>query len=79
MVSSVGQPALISDTIIRQPPGNPDSCGTGPPVRYLRSPRGGIPGTRMAFSGLTKDREIRDVITYIGQFDAKGRKRADAH
>lgn len=35
-------------------------------ARYLRSPRGGIPGTRMAFSGLTKDREIRDVITYIG-------------
>ena len=42
------------------------------------TPRSVVPGTRMAFAGLTKDREIRDVIAYIDQFDAKGQKRADA-
>jgi cytochrome c len=47
-------------------------------ARYLRSPRGVISGTRMAFGGLAKDREIKDVIAYIEQFDAKGRKRSDA-
>jgi cytochrome c len=46
-------------------------------ARYLRSPRSVVPGTRMAFSGLTKDQEIMDVIAYMEQFDAKGRKRGD--
>lgn len=43
-------------------------------ARYLRAPREVIPGTRMAFGGLKKDREILDIIAYLKQFDAAGRK-----
>src|SRR5689334_7555820 len=34
-------------------------------ARYLRAPRSLIPGTRMAFPGLTKDQEIMDVVAYL--------------
>ena len=37
-------------------------------ARYLRAPRSLIPGTRMAFPGLTKDQEAMDVIAYLQQF-----------
>jgi cytochrome c len=43
-------------------------------TRYLHAPRQVVPGTRMAFAGLTKDREIIDVITYLRQFDAEGKQ-----
>jgi cytochrome c len=42
--------------------------------RYLRTPRDVIRGTRMAFAGLTKDRDLFDVIAYLRQFDADGRQ-----
>ena len=45
-------------------------------ARYLRAPREVIPGTRMAFAGLTKDHEIVDVIAYLKQFNAMGRQAA---
>jgi cytochrome c len=41
---------------------------------YLRAPRKLIPGTKMAFAGLTKDQEIADVIAYLKQFNAQGQK-----
>jgi cytochrome c2 len=41
-------------------------------AKYLRSPRDLVPGTRMAFAGLKKDRELTDVIAYLAQFDADG-------
>lgn len=40
---------------------------------YLRAPRNLVPGTKMAFAGLPKDRDIADVIAYLGTFDAEGR------
>jgi|GEM_PF-87745 len=43
-------------------------------ARYLRAPRSLIPGTRMAFPGLTKDQEIMDVIAYLEQFSAEGKQ-----
>lgn len=43
-------------------------------TQYLRAPRKVVPGTRMAFAGLKKDREILDIIAYLGQFDAAGKK-----
>ena len=45
-------------------------------TRYLRAPREVIPGTRMAFAGLNRDREIIDVISYLKQFNTEGRKAA---
>ena len=44
-------------------------------AKYLRSPRDLVPGTRMAFAGLKKDRELDDVIAYLAQFDADGSRR----
>jgi cytochrome c len=43
-------------------------------ARYLRAPRSLIPGTRMAFPGLTKDQEIMDVIAYLRQFGTEGKQ-----
>ena len=43
-------------------------------ARYLRAPRSLIPGTRMAFPGLTKDQEIMDVIAYLQQFGTEGKQ-----
>jgi cytochrome c len=43
-------------------------------MRYLRSPRDLVPGTRMAFAGLKDDRDIASVIAYLKQFDEEGRK-----
>ena len=43
-------------------------------ARYLRSPRALVPGTRMAFAGLTKDREVADIIAYLQQFGADGKQ-----
>lgn len=37
---------------------------------YLRAPRKLVPGTKMAFAGLSKDQEIADVIA----FNAQGQK-----
>jgi cytochrome c len=43
---------------------------------YLRAPRKLVPGTKMSFAGLKKDQEIADVISFLRQFDADGRKTA---
>ena len=45
-------------------------------ARYLRAPAEVVPGTRMIFVGLNKDREISDVIAFLKQFSADG-KQAD--
>lgn len=41
-------------------------------TNYLHSPRQVVPGTKMTFPGLKKDKEIADVIAYLKQYDAKG-------
>lgn len=40
---------------------------------YLKSPRAKVPGTRMIFLGLPRDKEIEDLLAYLGQFDADGK------
>ena len=39
---------------------------------YIRSPQARIPGTKMAFAGITNPHEIEDLWAYLKQFDANG-------
>jgi len=41
---------------------------------YLKNPRAKVPGTKMIFPGLTKDDDITNVIAYLKQFGADGKK-----
>ena len=41
---------------------------------YLKNPRGKVPGTKMAFAGLTSDADIDNVIAYLKQFGPDGKK-----
>lgn len=41
---------------------------------YLPKPKDLIPKTKMAFAGLKKEDEIKNVIAYLAQFDATGAK-----
>jgi cytochrome c len=41
---------------------------------YIKDPRAKVPGTKMIFPGLTKDDDIDNVIAYLKQFGADGKK-----
>jgi cytochrome c len=41
---------------------------------YIRNPREVTPGTRMVFAGLRNDAQIADLIAYLRQFNAQGRR-----
>ena len=43
-------------------------------TKYLHSPREVVPGTKMAFPGLTRDSDIANVIAYLRQFGPDGKK-----
>ena len=43
-------------------------------TKYLKSPREIVPGTKMAFPGLTRDSDIANVIAYLKQFGPDGKK-----
>ena len=41
---------------------------------YIKDPRGVTPGTKMVYAGLKDDQRITDLIAYLKQFDAAGKK-----
>jgi cytochrome c len=41
---------------------------------YLKNPRAKVPGTKMIFPGLPKEEDIDNVIAYLKQFAADGKK-----
>ena len=43
-------------------------------AKYLKHPREVVPGTKMAFPGLPSDEDIANVIAYLKQFGADGKK-----
>lgn len=43
-------------------------------TRYLRAPGEVVPGTKMIFFGLKKSQDVADVIAYLEQFDADGKR-----
>lgn len=44
-------------------------------TRWLKGPSKFVPGNKMAFAGLTNDKDIEDVLAYIAQFDEAGKKK----
>ena len=44
-------------------------------TEYLHNPKNFNPSTKMAFGGLPADQDIADIISYLGQFDADGKKK----
>ena len=43
---------------------------------YIKDPRAKIPGTKMVFPGLKDPKQIEDIIAYLKQFDATGKKKS---
>jgi cytochrome c len=41
---------------------------------YIRDPRAKVPGTKMVYAGLKDEQRITDLIAYLKQFDASGKK-----
>ena len=41
---------------------------------YILDPKGKIPGTKMIFAGIKNPQQITDLIAYLKQFDASGKK-----
>ncbi len=44
-------------------------------AEYIRDPRAKIPGTKMVYVGLKDDQRVKDLIAFLGQFDADGKKK----
>lgn len=40
---------------------------------YIKAPKAKIPGTKMAFAGITKESEIDNLWAFIAQFDKDGK------
>ena len=45
-------------------------------AEYIKNPKAKIPGTKMAFAGITKESEINDLWAYVSQFDKDGKIKA---
>jgi cytochrome c len=43
-------------------------------TEYIKDPRAKIPGTKMVFAGLKDEQRIKDLIAFLKQFDASGKK-----
>ncbi len=42
---------------------------------FLTNPKAKIPGTKMIFAGLPKESDRENIIAYVAQFDASGKKK----
>lgn len=41
---------------------------------YIKDPKAKVPGTKMTFPGLKDPKQIDDIVAYLKQFDAAGKK-----
>jgi cytochrome c len=41
---------------------------------YIQNPKAKIPGTKMIYAGLKDEKRIDDLVAYLKQFDASGKK-----
>jgi cytochrome c len=42
---------------------------------YIQDPRAAMPGNKMAFAGLKDEKDVADLIAFLQQFDAAGKKK----
>jgi cytochrome c len=43
---------------------------------YIKDPRAKVPGTKMIYAGLKDEQRVNDLVAYLKQFDASGKKAA---
>ncbi len=43
-------------------------------AEYIQNPRAKIPGTKMIYAGLKDEKRIQDLIAFLKQYDASGKK-----
>lgn len=41
---------------------------------YIKNPKAKIPGTKMVFAGLTKDEDVDNLLAFLKQYGADGKK-----
>jgi cytochrome c len=41
---------------------------------YIRDPKAKVPGTKMIFPGLPREKDVDDLVAYLRQFDPAGKK-----
>jgi cytochrome c len=46
-------------------------------TEYIQNPKAKVPGTKMTFPGLKDEQKIKDLLAYLKQFDASGKKIAE--
>jgi cytochrome c len=44
-------------------------------AEYIKDPRGKVPETKMVFAGIKDDKRVKDLIAYLKQYDASGKKK----
>jgi cytochrome c len=44
-------------------------------AEYIKDPKAKVPGTKMAFAGIKKEEEIKDLTAFLAQFGADGKKK----
>jgi len=42
--------------------------------KYIKDPKATVPGTKMSYAGLKDDQKATDLIAFLKQFDAAGKK-----
>lgn len=42
---------------------------------YISNPKAKIPGTKMVYAGLKDEQKVTDLLAYLKQFDADGKKK----
>jgi len=43
-------------------------------AEYIKDPKARIPGTKMVYAGLKDEARVKDLVAYLKQFDASGKK-----
>ena len=43
-------------------------------AKYIKDPKGVIPGTKMSFAGLKDETDINDLLAFLKQYKADGSK-----